>query len=145
MLNYVAQLLPLPDDALKIEKHALHSITHMATNSLRFTDFFGFSDYGAPKFRCIQAQAHAALTRASITVVPHWPFWRKQLQAAANVALPLADGAQGRLSPKFWDNEPIAEHLGRAYFGFYGSASARLASTAALKHMVIVSLKILRI
>ena len=72
VLSYVAQLLPLPSEALKIERHALHSITHMA-------DFFGFPEFGGPKFRSLQVHAHASLTRAAIANVPQWPEWKRQL------------------------------------------------------------------
>ena len=71
VLSYVAQLIPLPHEALKVERHALFSITHMATNAFTFLDFFGFAQLGAPEFRCIAAHAHAALTRCAICNVPH--------------------------------------------------------------------------
>ena len=36
---------------------------------------------------------------------------------------------------KFWDNEPIAAHLYRAYHGFFGTPRARAATTAAPRHI----------
>jgi hypothetical protein len=132
VLSYVAQLLPLPSYALKCERNALHSITHMATNAYTFSDFFGLSQFGAPVFRCIQAQAHAALTRAAIASVPHWPQWKRQLWLAASQSLSLADIAAERHSPTFWDTEAIAVHLSNAYSSFPRSDNFQTAVSTAL-------------
>ena len=71
--------------------------------------------FGGPKFRSLQVHAYASLTRAAIANVPQWPEWKRQLGIAAADALSLWHGAEGRCSPRFWDTEPIAVHLFRAY------------------------------
>ena len=48
VLNYEAQLLPLPDAALESEKHVLHSTTHKAINSFRIIYVFVFAYFGPP-------------------------------------------------------------------------------------------------
>ncbi len=115
VLGYVAQLLPPPDDFRRVETNALHTLTHMATNAFTYDNFFGLHLFGGPKLRCVGAQAHAAMVRAATVNVQCWHTWKPQLEKAANLSLSLHLAFGDRCSPDFWDTDPIAINLSRAY------------------------------
>ncbi len=118
---YVAQLVPLPQEAQKRETNALHKVTHMCTNAIRVTDFFDLQCIGGPKFRSVHLSAAAAIFRTAVVTVPVWPDWKRQLQTAAAEYLSVADVCSNVCSPPFWDSSPLALNLSDAFGGFRGN------------------------
>lgn len=133
VLGYVAQLLPPPDNMQKLETNALHALTHMATNAYTYDNFFGMHLFGGPKFRCARALAHSAMVRAAISNAQHWYKWKPQLERAANSSLCLHMAYNERCSPDFWDTDPIAINLSRAYAGSATPEEFSSATSSALR------------
>ncbi len=129
-LSYVAQLIPLPKRSGEIERGSLYKILKMATSSLRHSDFFHLYEGGGPKLRSITVTAAAACFRAASRTVPSWPAWKSQLLRAAQEFLPCRQWRDGMASPVFWDSEPIAFNLERAYKGYLGTVHAKGAKAA---------------
>jgi hypothetical protein len=118
--SYVAQLVPLPPEALKIERAALHKVMHIATNAIPLKDFYNLGRCGGPKFRSLCATAAAAMFRTAAQTITHWPEFKRQIIEAATAFLPIELWGSGTFSPDFWDSTPIALNLDHAFRCFPG-------------------------
>ena len=120
VLEYVAQLIPLPKGSGVKESVALHSVLKMPHNTLGPGDFFHYTNIGSRNFRSFTCSCNAALLRTALVTVPAWPKWLTQLTIAASSVLSMRELFDGKLSPMFWDSPPIACNLSNAYQGFPG-------------------------
>ena len=120
VVGYVAQLFPLPGNAMQKERTAMQHILHTATNAFTHSDFFHLGTAGGPYLRSMCASARATLFRSAFKTVPHWPEWKRQIVNAAMESLPVSRIASGEMYPSFWDGPPIAFNLDVAYRCFPG-------------------------
>ena len=115
--SYIAQLLPIPDRFMQIERALLHTVLRLPQNALCHADFFHIHEIGGPSLRSFNAASVAALMRSAIRTIPGWKFWITQLADAAQNFLPLELFVRDYLSTSAWDSPPIAVNLREAFNG----------------------------
>ena len=115
--SYVAQLLPIPQDFLQLERAMLHTVLRLPQNALCHADFFHLDKIGGTACRSFTAASTAALIRTALKTVTGWKSWISQLHEAAQRFLPLEPLVRGLLTTSIWDSPPLAVNLREAALG----------------------------
>ena len=97
LTSYDSQLVPLPKEAMDIERCSLHTVLRLPQKSLRHSDFFHLVAVGVRTPRSMNAACAAALFRTSARTVTSRPEWKRQIQIAASASLPPSS-ARRRIS-----------------------------------------------
>ena len=79
VVQYKAQLLPLPKHFEQAERAAMHAILHLATNSLDHASFFSLQQAGGPKIQSASVAAKAAIFRAACNSQDIWSDWKRHI------------------------------------------------------------------
>ncbi len=61
--------------------------------------------------RSLTASSAPALFRTTAKTPPTWPQWKVQLTRMAQETHPLRVWRDGKISPLFWESDPIAQNL----------------------------------
>ena len=105
--SYVAQLLPIPQDFLQLERAMLHTVLRLPQNALCHADFLHLDKIGGTACRSFTAASTAALIRTALKTVTGWKIWISQLHEAAQRFLPLEPLVRGLLTTSLWDSPPL--------------------------------------
>ena len=131
VIQYKAQLFPLPLRFDIKERAAMHAVFHLATNSLDHASFFWLHLAGGPKVQSATVAARAAMCRTAYNSQNIWREWKRQLEVIAIESLSLADLGCGRRWPHWWDSTPIALNLSHAQSSFPGEPRWSVGASAA--------------
>ena len=91
VVQYKAQLLPLPKKFEQAERAAMHAVLHLATHSLDHASFFSLPVAGGPKNQSASVAAKAAIFRTAHNSYRIWSEWKRQLDSVSLDALPLQE------------------------------------------------------
>ena len=117
-LGYVGQLIAPSNAMLRTEKVVLTSLLHVPFNSMAVADIVNLHSLGLPKVKPVKALLLATLMRAAHCTVAVWKDWVLRFRRDMADYLPLSSLATGSWALPFWDSEPIAILLEKAYYGF---------------------------
>ena len=114
--SYVAQFCEPPPVLERFERRLLCRILRIPFTALSFTHLTSLADMGGPCVRTATVATKAALIRAASCELSDWVGWYRVLAALALEHNPVRMVLDHRFSPVFWDSQPIACSLARAYF-----------------------------
>ena len=69
LINYVAQLVPLPVRFATTERRALFKLLHLATSAVSGSDLFNLYKFNQIPIRSCVATAHASMIRTALSTV----------------------------------------------------------------------------
>ena len=133
VLSYQAQLLPPPEQLMRTERVALHTILRIPNSCFRHVNFFELPKFGGPSLRTPYYACCAALFRTAVKTTPHWQKWMVQLREVQREVMPMAYVPRRLLCCPWWDNPPIVANLEEAYEGVPNNRYVREGGVALLE------------
>ena len=122
LLNYLAQLLPLPVWFWKLEKLTLHRLLHVPFNSFTLDAMLNLAGVCGPGFLSAAAAGTSAMVRTALATVTSWPSLRDVLHDSAMEHLPMERSLCGLWWPRDWLSHPVALQLEHAAALFTGNS-----------------------
>lgn len=114
--SYVAQFCEPPPKFEMFEKRLLCRILRLPFTALSFPHLMSLVDAGGPSVRTATVAMKAAMIRAASCELSDWVGWYRVLAALALEHNPVQMILDHCFSTIFWDSQPIACSLARAYF-----------------------------
>ena len=103
VLTYRGQLLILPHDIEMRERHLLHFLWHMPTNTFELDTFMSINTAGPRCFKSVRATCKAAMFRTAFKTISGWEAQLASLQNLVLDYLPGSTWSFDILAPGFWD------------------------------------------
>ena len=126
VLQFKAQILPMPKKFHLKEKGTLHKLLHLPNNALMLRAFFSLHMLGGPRIYSIAAMNMAARFRTAVCTVPAWNELLQDIMQAAADFLPLSVYDAGRHYAQHFDAPPLVFHLQAAKEAVFNLAATSL-------------------
>ena len=108
---YLMQFREPPDSLVRRQRYDAHALLRVPQSTFTNAALHTLKDAGAPEVPSLALVAVAARSRAAISTISVWKFWRQKLADTAVNRGPLAPALLGRFSPACWDTAPMAVEL----------------------------------
>ena len=109
--GFKAQLLHVPDEVLKLELNAVHSLCKFPFCALGPCGAFHVHKLGLTSARPLAVMNLSALTRTANRTLHGWRYWHPLIIQSAEQNLSARTLANGFLSCDWWDSVPFACNL----------------------------------
>ena len=117
ILGYRGQLIELPHDAGMRERHFLHFLWHIPTNTLDLSTFFNTQSLGAYHFQSVKCFCKASMFRAASQTISGWEQQVAKLKRLVLDHLPASSWTFDVLAPSFWDTPAYVQNLAACVAG----------------------------
>ena len=111
VLQYIAQVLPLPRGFNLTEKGLLHKLFHIPNNSFPLKALHGLSVVGGPVVNSATCASTAARIRASVSTLTSWESVLNLLMVVAQLFAPTSRYLQGLYHADHFDRPPFVLYL----------------------------------
>ena len=111
VLQYIAQLLPIPRLFIQVELGLLHKMLHLPNNAFPLKAMQSFHLLGGPALSAVSCTSTAARIRASVMTLTGWKTHLDILKRVVELHMPTDQYVQGHRHAQHYTRPPIVYYI----------------------------------
>jgi hypothetical protein len=111
VLQYIAQLLPIPRLFIQVELGLLHKMLHLPNNAFPLKAMQSFHLLGGPALSAVSCTSTAARIRASVVTLTGWKTHLDILKRVVELHMPTDQYVQGHRHAQHYTRPPIVYYI----------------------------------